>query len=75
MKKTLRTDGNVQKKTMKDNNYPMLSQYRVDQRIISEKHTMRTLDNQISKHSQEIYKYNRKHKIHEEKAITVKKEE
>ena len=60
---------------MRDNNYPMLSQYRVDQRIISEKRTMRTPDNQIAKHSQEIYKYHRKHKIHGEKAITVKKEE
>ena len=58
---------------MRDNNYPMLSQYRVDQRIISEKHTMRTPDNQISKHSQEINKYHRKHKIHEEKCNNYEK--
>ena len=61
--------------TIRDNNDLMWSQYRVDQRIITKKHTMNTPDNQISKHSQEIYKYHREHKIHEEKAITVKKKE
>ena len=61
--------------TMRDNNDPMLSQYRVDQNITTEKHTMKTPDNQIPKHSQEIYKYHREHKIHEEKAITVKNKE
>ena len=59
---------------MRDNNDPMLSQYRVDQNITTVKHTMKTPENQIPKHSQEIYKYHREHKIHEEKAITVKNE-
>ena len=58
-----------------DINDPMLSQYRVDQYITTEKHTMKTPDNQIPKYSQEIYKYHREHKIHEEKAITVKNKE
>ena len=60
---------------MRDNNDPMLSQYRVDQNITTVKHTMKTLDNQIPKHSQEIYKYHKEHKIHEDKAITVKNKE
>ena len=60
---------------MRDINDPMLSQYRVDQNITTEKHTMKAPDNQIPKHSQEIYKYHKEHKIHEEKAITMENKE
>ena len=56
-------------------NDPMLSQYRVDQYITTGKHTMKTLDNQIPKYGQEIYKYHREHKIHEEKAIIMENKE
>ena len=78
MKRTLKTRWECPEndnECLCDINDPMLSQYRVDQYITTEKHTMKTPDNQIPKYSQEIYKYHRKHKIHEEKAITVKNKE
>ena len=58
---------------MRDNNDPMLSQYKIDQRITTENHTMKTLDNQISKHNQEIYKQHKEHKIYEENGNNCEK--
>ena len=78
MKKTLKTGWECPENDNECScviNDPMLSQYRVDQYITTRKHTMKTPDNQIPKYSQEIYKYYREHKIHEEKAITVKNKE
>ena len=78
MKKTLKTGWECPENDNECSgviNDPMLSQYRVDQYITTGKHTMKTPDNQIPKYSQEIYKYHREHKIHEENAITVKNKE
>ena len=76
MKKTLKTrwecpeNDNECSCDIKD---PMLSQYRAKQYITTEKHTMKTPDNQIPKYSQDIYKYHREHKIHEEKGNNCEK--
>ena len=78
MKKTLKTGWKCPENDNECSsviNDPMLSQYRIDQYITTGKHIMKTPDNQIPKYNQKIYKYHRKHKIHEEKAITMKNKE
>ena len=62
MKKTLKTGWKCPENDNECScviNDPMLSQYRVDQYITTEKHTMKTPHNQITKYNQEIYKYHR----------------